>query len=77
MTSGFVPLAFVAAVDVIPHRLFHVWPIPIPREDFQCLGVSPVSSDLRIVILFEDVKSDIPFIWNVQAALVPQEFVVQ
>ena len=65
VSPRFVPLAFVAAVDVVPHRLFHVWLVPIPREDFQYLDVFLVSDNLRIVILFKNVESNISFIWNV------------
>ena len=77
MPSRFVPLALVAGVDVVPNRLVHVRPVPIPGEDFQCFCVSPVSCDLGIMVLFEDVQPEIRFLENIQATFVLQESVIQ
>ena len=77
MPPRFVPLALVAGVDVVPNRLVHVRPVPIPGEDFQCFCMSPVFCDLRIMVLFEDVQPEIRFFGDVQATFIPQEFVIQ
>ena len=55
MPPRFVPLALVAGIDVVPNRLVYVRLVPIAGEDFQCFYVSSVSSDLGIVVLFENV----------------------
>ena len=77
MPPRFVPLALVAGVDVVPNRLVHVRPVSIPGEDFQCFCVAPVFYNLGIVILFEDMQSEVRFFGDVQTTFVPQEPVVQ
>ena len=76
MPPRFIPLALVADIDVVPNRLVHVRPVPIPGEDFQRFCVFPVSGDLEIVILFENIQLEILFLRNVQATFIPQKFVV-
>ena len=65
MPPRFVPLALVAGVDVVPNRLVHVRPVSIPGENFQCFCVSSVPGDLGIVVLFEDMQSEIRFFEDV------------
>ena len=76
MPPRFVSLTLVVGVDVVPNRLVHVRPVPIPGEDFQRFCVSPVFGDLGIVVLFENMQPEILFLENVQATFVPQKFVV-
>ena len=76
MPPRFVPLALVAGVDVVPNRLVHVRPVPIPGENFQCFCVSLVFGDLRIVVLFQNMQLEILFLEDVQATFVSQEAVV-
>ena len=77
MPSRLISLALVVDVDVVSNRLVHVRPVPIPEEDFQRFCMSPVFCDLGIMVLFEDVQSEIRFFEDVQAIFVSQEPVTQ